>query len=147
VSLLADDLGRIVRIIWSTQLGLELEDADSDILEQRLLNRETITVGVKFSGGFTGSLVQQCSEQVSVMAAHAAFATHEGDLATTDVRDVLAELANVTAGNLKTILPGESEFSFPEVVDPDEGTGSLVAEAGFELQGEPLIVRLRSLED
>ncbi len=146
MSLSGDDLGRVVRIIWSTQLGLELEDADPGVLEQKLSNQEAITVGVRFSGGFTGVLVQRCSEQASVMAAHAAFATTEDDLASTDVRDVLAELANVTAGNLKTILPAQSEFSFPAAMASDEVTGSLVAEAAFELDGEPLIVRLTSQE-
>ena len=138
----ADDLGRVVRTIWSTQLGLELEDGDSEALERGLADRETITVRVKFSGGFSGALVQRCSRQASILAASCAFATDNQDLSSNQIRDVLAELANVTAGNLKTILPGHPEFSLPKTVDADEDTGSLVAEAGFELQGEPLIVRL-----
>ena len=138
----ADDLGRIVRTIWSTQLGLELETGDPAVLERRLADLETITVGVKFSGGFSGALVQRCSRQVSVVAVSAAFTASDGDLGSTDARDVLAELAHVTAGNLKSILPGQSELSFPTTIEPDEHAGSLVAETGFELQGEPLIVRL-----
>ena len=138
----ANDLARIVRTIWSTQLGLELKDGDTETLERGLAARETITVGVKFSGGFSGALVQRCSQKVSVAAASAAFTANEGELGSTDARDVLAELAHVTAGNLKSILPGQSELSFPITVEPDEDMGSLVTEAGFELQGEPLIVRL-----
>jgi chemotaxis protein CheX len=146
VNVSADDLGRVVRTIWSTQLGLELEDGDSEALERGLADRGSITVSVNFSGDFEGALVQTCSEEVSIMAAHAAFAAKDGELASTDVRDVLAELAHVTAGNLKSILPGPSETSFPRTIDPDEDMGSLIAEAGFELQGEPLIVRLTSLK-
>jgi len=142
LSVSADDLGRVVRTIWSTQLGLELEDSDPEALERSLADRKTIAVGVKFSGDFSGALVQRCSHQVSVVAASAAFPAKDGQLGSTDVHDVLAELAHVTAGNLKSILPGHSELSFSTTIDPDEDTGSLVAEAGFELQGEPLIVRL-----
>jgi len=146
VSISADDLGRVVRTIWSTQLGLELEDGDSEALNIGLAARDTITVVVKFSGDFSGALVQRCSQQVSVVAASAAFATSNGDLGSTDVCDVLAELAHVTAGNLKSILPGQPETSFPTTLDADKDMGSLIAEAGFELQGEPLIVRLTGLE-
>jgi chemotaxis protein CheX len=142
VSVSADDLGRVVRTIWSTQLGLELEDGDPVALKRGLADRETIAVEVNFSGGFSGALVQRCSRQVSVVAASAAFTAIDGKPGSTDGRDVLAELAHVTAGNLKSILPGPSELSFPTTIDPDGETGSLVAEAGFELQGEPLIVRL-----
>jgi len=142
VTVSANDLARIVRTIWSTQLGLELEDGDTETLERGLAARETITVGVKFSGGFSGTLVQRCSQKVSVAAASAAFTANEGELGSTDARDVLAELAHVTAGNLKSVLPGQSELSFPITVEADEDMGSVVAEAGFELQGEALIVRL-----
>jgi len=142
VTVSADDLARVVRTIWSTQLGIELEDGDPETLERGLADRETITVGVKFSGGFSGVLVQRCSQKVSFAAASAAFTANEGELGSTDARDVLAELAHMTAGNLKSILPGQSELSFPITIEPDEDGGSLVAEAGFELQGEPLIVRL-----
>lgn len=146
MSVSADDLERVVRTIWSTQLGLGLEDGDSEALELGLANRETVTVGVRFHGDFTGALVQRCSEKLSVVAAAAAFTAINGDLAPTDARDVLTELAHVTAGNLKSILPGQTELSFPTTIDPDAYMGDLVAEAGFELQGEPLIVRLTSVE-
>jgi CheY-specific phosphatase CheX len=142
VTVSANDLARIVRTIWSTQLGLELEGGDPETLERGLADRETIMVGVKFSGGFSGTLVQRCSQKVSVVAASAAFTTNEGKLGSTDARDVLAELAHVTAGNLKSILPGQSELSLPITIESDEDMGSLVTEVGFELQGEPLIVRL-----
>jgi len=147
MSVSARNLGRIVRTIWSTQLGLELEECESETLEHRLAHEETIEIEVKFSGAFSGALVQRCSHQVSIMAASCAFSTRNGDLGSTEVRDVLAEIAHMTAGNLKTILPGHSELSFPNAIDPDEDTGNLVAEAGFELQGEPLTVRLISQND
>lgn len=142
----ADDLGRVVRTIWSTQLGLELEDGDSEALDSVLADRETITVRVKFSGDYSGALVQRCSQRASILAAACAFATDNQDLSSNQIRDVLAELAHVTAGNLKSILPGSSELSFPTTSDPDEDMCNLIAEACFELQGEPLIVRLTQHE-
>jgi len=142
VSFSANDLGRVVRTIWSTQLGLELEDGEPEALEAKLADRETIAAGVTFSGDFSGTLVQRCSHQASMVAASSAFAADGEEISSIEARDVLAELTNMTAGNLKAILPGHIEFSSPATIDPDEDTGSLVAEAGFELQGEPLIVKL-----
>ena len=142
MSVSASDLGRVVRIIWSTQLGLELEDGDPAALESRLATEETISIGVRFSGGFSGALVQRCSYQASIVAASSAFGADNADLGANEIRDVLAEIAHMTAGNLKSILPGHSELSLPTTIEGDEETGSLVAEAGFELQGEPIIVRL-----
>jgi len=146
MSISAGDLGRIVRTIWSTQLGLELEDCALGVLERRLESEESIDVCVQFSGDFSGTLTQRCSYGASIMAASCAFASDNADLSTSEVRDVVEEIAHVTAGNLKSILPGNSKLSFSTTVDSHKGAGTLVAEAGFELQGEPLIVRLMSQE-
>ena len=138
-----DRLRRIVASIWSTQLGLELEDSDVEAL-QGLLGVDAASCTVILTGDFKGLLVQRCSRAMSMVAAAAAFAASGTDLGATDVRDTVSELAHVTAGNLKTLLPGRTVASLPQPFEEDAGAGEIIAEVGFTLDGEPLIVTLMS---
>jgi CheY-specific phosphatase CheX len=141
MNLTNDELHRLVETIWSTQLGLDLERADSEGAEIKLAARESVVIGVEITGDFTGILVQRCSQRVALLAARTAFADRGDELAAGDARDVLSELAHMTAGNLKKYLPGQCAVSLPAEV---EGAGGQVeSEACFWLENEPLIVTLR----
>jgi len=136
----AADLQRIVRTVWSTQLGLELETADADGIAARLRAGDTAVVKIHFVGGFTGRLEQRCSPHVSLCAAAAAFAASGTDLGTSDIRDTVAEIAHMTAGNLKSVLPGGCEVAKAGLPVDEEDGGTVVARAGFTFEGEPLVV-------
>lgn len=144
MSLSAEDLRYVVRTIWSTQLKLELEDAELDQIEEALDSKDVVANQVQFNGDFKGRLVQRGSRQLALLAAGAAFATRGGDLGASDARDVLAELAHVTAGNLKSRLPGDNVVSLPAAVENGRAPGEIIAEVGFQLDGEPLVVTLRA---
>jgi chemotaxis protein CheX len=137
----AVDLQRIVRTVWSTQLGLELETADAEGLASRLEAGGAEVVKIFFVGGFRGRLEQRCSPHVSLCAAAAAFAASGKNVGTSDIRDTVAEIANMTAGNLKSILPGVCDVAKagPPIADDDDD-GIIVARAGFTFEGEPLVV-------
>ena len=139
MSLTEDRLRRIVASIWSTQLGLELRDSDVEGLEE-LFGENPAVCGVKLSGDFNGVLVQRCSTALSMVAAAAAFAASGADLGATDVRDTVSEIAHMTAGNIKALLPGAAAATLPRPLDDLATAGETVAEAGFTLDGEPLIV-------
>jgi CheY-specific phosphatase CheX len=138
----ADEFQRLVVTIWSTQLGLTLEKADSEEIEAALSERESVVIGVEITGDFEGTLVQRCSHHVALLAAKAAFANREGELGAGDARDVLAEIAHMTAGNLKSLLPGKCSVSLPATSESSGHGVELEAEAGFRLENEPLIVSL-----
>ena len=142
MTLSADEFRRLVETIWSTQLGLSLVKADGEEIETALAARESVVVGVEISGDFEGTLVQRCSHHVALLAARAAFATREGDVGAGEARDVVAEIAHMTAGNLKSLLPGQCSVSLPGSSDISRRGIELEAEAGFWLENEPLIVSL-----
>jgi len=142
MSVSSDDLNRVVRTIWATQLGLVLEDADLEEVEALLADGEVVAIAVQLSGDYTGVLVQRCSRSVSLVAAASAFTTTGNDLEASDLRDALSELAHMTAGNLKSLLPGRCDVSITTRVDRDPPHGEKVASAGFTLEGEPLVVTL-----
>ena len=142
MSLSSIGLGRVVRTIWATQLELVLDDAELQEVEALLAERDEVAVAVQLSGDFTGVLVQRCSRGGSLRAAASAFATTGNDLETSDLRDALSELANMTAGNLKALLPDQCKVSLPTTVNNDRIAGEIVASAAFTLEGEPLLVTL-----
>ena len=141
MSLTIADLERIVRTVWSTQLGLDLSPTDASVLAAPLRAADAVLVKVYFRGEFHGRLEQRCSRHGSLSAAAAAFAASGKDVGTSDIRDTASEMAHMTAGNLKSVLPGRCEvFSVdPEAPAEDE---RIVAAAGFTFEGEPLTVEV-----
>jgi chemotaxis protein CheX len=135
-----DDLARLVRSIWETQLGLELDGVEAASLDEALSTWDTVTFGVRFSGNFEGTLIQSCSRRVALLAAAAAFARSDKQLGASDARDAIAELAHMTAGNLKIKFAGTSAVSLPDAINPQREHGKVVARVGFLLHGEPLVV-------
>ena len=138
----ADDLRRIVRTVWSTQIKFNLDPADPTALAERMTAEDTVTIEVAFVGEFNGKLVQRCSQHVSLSAAAAAFSTSGAEVEVSDIRDTVTEMAHMTAGNLKSLLPGECRVCEAEKVANDEGTERTVAHVGFTFEGEPLVVGL-----
>jgi chemotaxis protein CheX len=142
MSLTAEDLGRVVRTVWSTQLGLELEAEDPARAQDDLKLSEPVVISARFHGGYDGTLTQACSLRLSELAGAAAFAAVEGGLDPVDVRDTMTELANVTSGNLKSLLPSPCQVSISEERSARVPLGPVVAEVGFRFDGEPLLVTL-----
>ena len=135
------DLQRVVQTVWSTQLHLELDPADPNDMIDALDREGTVVVTLVLTGGFNGRLEQRCSAHVSMCAAAAAFAATGRDIDTSDIRDAVTEIAHVTAGNLKSLLHGIRRVA---AAAPGQAPrpGRTVAEAGFTLEGGPLVVRL-----
>ena len=140
MSLSADDLQRVVKTIWSTQLGFELDVAEPAALAPLLSDENTVLTSINFAGDFNGRLEQRCSHHVSLSAAAAAFAGTGNDLEISDIRDTVAEMAHMTAGNLKSILAENCEVCTPDAHGSSSAKESIIAEAAFIFEGEPLIV-------
>jgi len=138
----ATDLERVVRTVWSTQLGLTLESADSVDVADRLNREDEVLVKVYFVGEFNGRIEQRCSRLASLSAAEAAFAASGEDVGTSDIRDTASEMAHVIAGNLKRLLSGACDVSNTEPQQIDRYGSRVIAEAGFRINGEPLLVSL-----
>ncbi len=151
------DLRSITNSIWSTQLGLNLEMVDidgsegSDRLvggrESSLAEETSMTGSIQISGTWKGAVHLQCTYRLARRAAALMFGLEEGKLNHDDVLDALGELTNMTAGNLKSLLPGESYMSLPTVVDGTDYDvtlldSELVMEVAFVLDDEPLGVRV-----
>ncbi|MGA2739906.1 MAG: chemotaxis protein CheX [Bryobacteraceae bacterium] len=107
-----DDLARIVQSVFSTMMDIEVAACDVPWTH----SHDTITSAVHFVGVWRGAtLVEVDAPQAFQFAAR--FMGIEMPVAIDDdVRDVMGELANMVAGNLKSLLPHGVDLSMPSVV-------------------------------
>ena len=110
-------IGSITENVWSDVLGLGLEPHSPDTTAA---NGRSLTAIVHIEGAWTGAATVTCTSKLARMAASIMLDLGDGEPASEDVRDALAELVNIIGGNLKALLPGPSHLSLPTVVEGDE---------------------------
>jgi len=96
---------------------------------------------VPVQGSFHGSVSVSCSPRLARRLAARMFGVDEASVCDADMEDAVFELANVVAGNIKTLMPPPVEIGLPQAHGqrPDE---SLCHRLGFDCDGEPLVVSL-----
>ncbi len=116
-----DQIRSVVRTVWSTQLGIEIDDTDAPMT---LSGAPTMTAAIHISGDFSGGIRLECSRALIRRAASIMFDLPEEQLNDDDERDVVGELTNVVAGNIKALIPGCNAISLPTIIDGSDYTVS-----------------------
>ncbi|HXM42464.1 MAG TPA: chemotaxis protein CheX [Bryobacteraceae bacterium] len=107
-----DDLACIVQSVFSTMMDLDVAVSTAPWTH----SPDTITSAVHFVGVWRGATLVECGAPQAFQFA-ARFMGIEMPVAIDDdVRDVMGELANMVAGNLKSLLPHGVDLSMPSVV-------------------------------
>jgi chemotaxis protein CheX len=104
----------VIRSVWSTQLDLEILD---DRTPPENPDAPTLTAAIHIGGDFRGGIRLECSRSIVRRAASIMFGLPEERLSKDDERDVVGELTNVVAGNLKALIPGANSISLPIIID------------------------------
>jgi len=131
----------VVRSVWSTQLGLEIGDADGAARPAG----DTMTAAIHINGDFRGGIRLHCSRVLLRRVTAIMFDLPEAELDDDDERDVIGELTNVVAGNIKAMIPGDNSISLPTIVDGSDYRVSTVDvrssdSYSFSLDGETFTV-------
>jgi len=140
------DLEEVTETIWGTLFEFPLErsgpvagrDTDTD-------TDATVTSVVHIDGAWHGAVVLRCPMALATTLTSAMFQTAEPG--TDDIRDALGELANMTAGNVKALLPEPCGISLPTVAfgldyQLDVVGTVAIATANFTCAGQLLVVTL-----
>jgi chemotaxis protein CheX len=103
----------IVSTVWESLFGEPtVPTAAVPVAEEALLAR----VGIH--GGWTGSVVVSCGPEVASGLTRELLALPAGSVPNrAEVHDALGEIANIVAGNVKSLLPSHAELGLPEVAD------------------------------
>src|SRR4249919_3505553 len=137
-----EDLGQIVTDIWTSMLGFPVESR-SDPVEVN--GSRNLSASVQISGGWDGTVLVSCSEDLARRAAAAMFDAEEAS--DEEMRDALGEIANMTAGNVKSHIEAYCRLSLPMVAEGKELLISIpgshvVAEAAFDCGEDALTVEV-----
>lgn len=125
------DLCEIVDAVISSMLNSKSLPLPEGAVPGNMAAADVWSGQVKITGAFTGVVVLTCSRQFALRAAQSMFG--ESSPKDEDARDALAELTNVTGGNVKCLMSGITastcHLSLPVV-----STGSAASAAGRKLR-------------
>jgi chemotaxis protein CheX len=134
-----EDLEQIAASVFSTMLGLEFQNRSNADACPAL--PDTITAAVRLEGSWQGAVLLHCMESQAREFAARFLGMPPPASIDSDVRDVLGELANMIAGNLKCTLRPGIQLSQPSVVDGPGNSlrtsGIVVCQLGFDTEGGP----------
>lgn len=117
----ADVLQNMAQQVFSTMLGLELEDAALEPAESPAIPDAGIVAMVGIAGAVSGNVNIRISNELSCILASRLLMTEYTEV-NDDVLDAIAELANMIVGGLKTNLEdrfGLMGLSLPTVISAD----------------------------
>jgi CheY-specific phosphatase CheX len=117
VELRRSDLCEIVDAVVSTMLHTNAVPMPEGTSSSALGSGDVWSGHVKISGAFSGVIVLTCTQQFAHHAARSIFG--ESNPKDEDAKDALAELTNVTGGNVKCLMSNlvasTCQLSLPEV--------------------------------
>ena len=137
-SVLTPDLYQYACGIFRSMLALELEPIEEDADP---ITPITWAGCVQISGAFDGGVVLRCGSHCAEYITAAMFQLGEGTPEDEDIRDVIGEIANMVAGNVKAHLPRPSSLNVPTVVHGEGAKdlameGRIVARAAGKADGK-----------
>ena len=106
----------------------------------------TLIGRVQIVGNRQRSVSLECTEELAGKVARAMFGLDSQKPTPDEIRDALAEITNVTAGNLKSLGCAHCQLSTPQVAErqgfPETTQSSVLSCQAFICQGEPFVVKL-----
>ena len=112
------DLHQIAADIWAAILGLELKP--NPATEAHDPDDRVVTGCVQITGDWAGAVTVQCSDRLARRATSLMFAMEEDEVSDEEINDTIGELANMTGGNVKSLLAGSCQLSLPSVTSGRE---------------------------
>lgn len=107
------DLHQIAADIWAAILGLELKP--NPATDAHAEDDRVVTGCVQITGDWSGAVTVQCSDRLARRATALMFAMEEDEVSEEEISDTIGELANMTGGNVKSLLDGSCQLSLPSV--------------------------------
>ena len=137
-------LAEITETVFQSMLGFPIDlsaSAGAPATPSSLIG------AVEIGGAFEGAVTVECSADFARKAAAVMFSIAEADVDSAEMADMLGELTNMIAGNLKALVGGGCQLSLPTVAlgaPPKLATEGLCVKSAlpFRSQGQPLRVEL-----
>lgn len=105
----------IITTVWDSVLNLTLVPDDS--IQAARQSEHTYAGVVQINGAWVGAVAVQCSSALARHAARTMFGISDSEITEAELQDALGELANMTGGNIKSLLPEPCTLGLPVVVE------------------------------
>jgi len=119
---------QVVDMVFATMLGLRAEPYHKPWIRPTNM----VTAAVYFAGSWRGAVLLECTPQEARHFAYLLMSIEPPETINDDVRDALGELANMLAGNLKSVLPPGVVLSMPSVIEGSDYTLQLCGKRTIE---------------
>ena len=141
------DVRQLTNEIWGGMLQIELAPGETGRCGPR-----GIGACVQISGAWQGAVRVDCSLRLARLAT-SRFLTVEPEVVDiAQIRDAMGELANMSAGSVKPLLPSPCHLSLPSVADGADYTLTVphvqvILDTAFSFQGESLEISVLERSD
>ncbi len=107
------DVRYLVTGLWQSMLGLDIQRGAASIPADTLLG-----AAIDIRGAFAGRVELCCDAELARLAAAQLMSIDVTACTQEDAQDTICELANVAGGNIKALVDGLCNLSFPQRIDP-----------------------------
>jgi chemotaxis protein CheX len=139
-----EEISQFVTDIWSTFLSAKAEPIDKTFKPKGKEN--TLAGCVQITGEWQGSVTLYAPKDIGMKVAATMYGLSEAEVEDQQIQDVVGEITNVLAGNIKSILPAPCSISLPCVAVTDfnlHHPGSeMLSAVNFECEGLEFLVAL-----
>ncbi len=100
---------------------------------------------MQITGAWEGAVRVDCSVELARLATARFLAVEPADVEIDQIRDAMGELANMSAGSVKPLLPKPCQISLPSVADGADyhlsiPQGEELLKTGFTYENQPLLI-------
>ncbi len=117
--------------IWRTTLDLDV--APSSEAYEPAGRENTLAGCVQITGSWEGTVAIVCSMDLAKKVSAIMFGIDKNSAGDDEIQDAIGELANMTGGNIKSLLPEPCYLSLPAVA---------VTDRGFRVPGSELVTQI-----
>lgn len=107
------EVDEIVRSVMDLTLRLQADELQTAAVHQG--EATMVRAEILFKGGWKGSVLLQIEPSLAREMAAVMMQKEPADTADAEAMDAVGEIANMIAGNLKPLFPGQRSMSLPKV--------------------------------
>ena len=143
-----EEISQFVTDIWSTFLNMKVSPTEKPFKPQGTGN--TLAGCVQITGEWQGSVTLYAPKEIGRKVAATMYSLDESQVDDQQMQDVVGEITNILAGNIKSILPAPCSISLPCVAVTDfnlHHPGSqMLSTVNFECEGHTFLVIMHHKE-
>jgi CheY-specific phosphatase CheX len=147
-----EEIVRLTETIWLSTLNLlptAMATSSTDVGDAPALMMDGI---VHIIGAQSATIAVQVPHALASKVAKQMFALDGSEPTSEDLHDALAEIANITGGNIKSLMDGECSLTLPVIVEGSSYRvrvpgGQVINRVEFQCDGMPFVVSIIGRKD